>query len=425
MNEETVWLVAGLGYGDEGKGSIVDYLVRREKARVVVRYNGGAQAGHRVVLSDGREHIFSQFGSGTLTPQVATHLSRFMLVEPMGMMREHEHLESLGCYDAFRRTTIDEKAPIITPFHIAANRLLELKRGKERHGSCGLGIGETVEDLSELGSGTLIAGDLADIPTLRRKLSLIRERKLSKVKQVLSKVPASESFEQNLRVLEDLEAIDWCIERYSEFMRHARIVDGEYLGLLLEQGTAVFEGAQGMLLDPHYGSYPHVTKTDITYKNALILLDKAGYSGSVTRVGVIRGYFTRHGEGPFPTEEEKLSVILPDERNKDHKWQGKFRVGYFDVVQALYSLEALGGIDELAITNLDRLIDLPELKICIGYDPELKPIYEELDPIDARYQAHSYADMLAEHLGHAAPILSFGPTADDKSSLAIASAKPG
>ena len=423
MSEKAVWLVAGLGYGDEGKGSIVDYLVKREKARTVVRYNGGAQAGHRVVLPDGREHIFSQFGSGTLTPGVATHLSRFMLVEPMGMMREHEHLESLGCYDAFRRTTIDERAPIITPFHIATNRLLELKRGKERHGSCGLGIGETGEDLSELGDGMLFAADLADITTLRRKLSMIRERKLLKLKQVLSEVQRSESFAQNREILEDLDTIDWCIERYSEFMSQAQVVNGEYLGILLEQSAVVFEGAQGMLLDPHHGFWPHVTKTDITYKNAMTLLTEAGYNGFTRRVGVIRGYFTRHGEGPFVTEDEKLSCMLPDECNKKHEWQGKFRVGHFDLVAARYALEAIGGVDEVAVTNLDRLIGLPELKICTGYAFESKPAYEVLDPIYDREQAHSYADMLAGRLGHSASILSFGPTGDDKSSIVLASVK--
>src|SRR3954449_12449778 len=136
------FITVDLGFGDAGKGSIVDFLTRANDAHTVVRYNGGAQAGHRVVTAGAspRDHVFAQFGSGTLSG-AATHLSRFMLLDPPAMLEEARHLAALGS-DPLPRTTIDEGAPIITPFARAINRLRERARGSQRHGSCGMGIGE-------------------------------------------------------------------------------------------------------------------------------------------------------------------------------------------------------------------------------------------------------------------------------------------
>lgn len=449
MEKKGVWIVAGLAYGDEGKGSVVDYLVRKEKSCAVVRYNGGAQAGHRVVLADGREHIFAQFGSGTLVPGVRTHLSRFMIIEPIGMMREFEHLKELGFSDVFQRLTIEGDAPITTPFHIAAGRLQELHRGKTRYGSCGLGIGETVEDVRELGEDALFVKDISNTPLLRKKLFQIRERKRAKVKNWFEEIPKSEHSKHNWHVLEDTKIIEWCMERYAEFITHARVVDREFLGTLLKRGGVVFEGAQGMLLDLDYGFHPYVTQSDISYRNAFTLLREAKFEDAVRRVGVIRGYFTRHGHGPFVTENKKLAELLPDSTNTTHEWQGEFRVGYFDTVMARYALEAIGGVDQLAITNLDRLIGIPDLEICTRYEikseeirfqkvkeiqgiPKLntpnrqrqtaladilkyaKPIYQTREPIKDKKEAYSYGQELGNILRYTPSFFSFGPTADDK-----------
>ena len=136
-------VVAGLGFGDEGKGTTVDWLVRRHESALVVRYNGGAQAAHNVVLPDGRHHTFSQFGSGTLAG-AETFLSRYMLVNPSAMLNEAAGLAGLGVVDPLSRVHVDEDALITTPFHIAANRAREQARGDGRHGSCGMGIRETI-----------------------------------------------------------------------------------------------------------------------------------------------------------------------------------------------------------------------------------------------------------------------------------------
>src|SRR5688572_4356148 len=139
-------ILSGLGYGDEGKGTWTDFLARTEQVHTVVRFNGGAQAGHNVVTPDGRHHTSAQFGSGTLVRGVNTHLSRFMLLNPIRLLKEDAELHALAIKDALARTSIDRRALVTTPFQVAANRLRELARGDGRHGSCGMGIGETMSD---------------------------------------------------------------------------------------------------------------------------------------------------------------------------------------------------------------------------------------------------------------------------------------
>ena len=152
--------VVGLGAGDEGKGASVDALVRRLGLRVVVRHNGGPQAAHHVVREDGVVHCFAQFGAGTLVPGVRTHLSRFMLVEPLGLAREAAALGRIGVGSALQRGTIDVACAVVTPFHRLFGRMQELARGSARHGSCGLGVGSAYVDAHNPRLPTLRFGEL-------------------------------------------------------------------------------------------------------------------------------------------------------------------------------------------------------------------------------------------------------------------------
>jgi adenylosuccinate synthase len=130
--ERQAVIVTDLGYGDAGKETMVDYLVRQgpeDESAVVVRYNGGPQAAHNVVTADGRRHTFAQFGSGSFVPGAQTHLSRFMLINPLNMEPEAEHLQRLGVTDVWERLSVDEDAIVITPWQVAANQLRELARG--------------------------------------------------------------------------------------------------------------------------------------------------------------------------------------------------------------------------------------------------------------------------------------------------------
>ena len=170
-------VVVDLGYGDAGKGGITDFLTGEMGAKMICRFNGGGQAGHHVVTPDGRQHTFSQFGSGMFVPGVRTVLSKYTLVSPLAMLAEAEHLASVGVPDALSRTFIDENALIVTPYHRALNQLRETLRGSGRHGSCGMGIGETVSDCLAYGPEAMLrVGDLRSPIETRFRLELIRNR---------------------------------------------------------------------------------------------------------------------------------------------------------------------------------------------------------------------------------------------------------
>ena len=143
-----VSIVVDLGFGDAGKGLVTDALVRRDGAGLVVRYNGGAQAGHNVVTREGQHHTFAQFGAGSFVPGVRTFLAHPFVLHPTALLVEGDLLRARGVGDIFERLRVSERARVITPFHQAMNRLRELARGEARHGSCGVGVGETVQDLS-------------------------------------------------------------------------------------------------------------------------------------------------------------------------------------------------------------------------------------------------------------------------------------
>ncbi len=358
----TAFLVAGLGFGDEGKGTTVDCLVRRHNAKLVCRFNGGAQAAHNVVTDDGRHHTFAQFGSGTFVPGCATHLSRFMLVNPIFMMSEEKHLREVGVTDAFERLTIERDTLITNPFQVASNRLRELVRGRERHGSCGMGIGETVSDaisLRKMGFPPLSVNDLDKPDVLRAKLDASRREK-----RFTTPVGLDEH-RQEWRILDDKTAVDDCVDRYREFAKRVHIVSKNYLDSRLRESDVVFEGAQGVLLDETYGFQPYTTWTDCTFKNALALLNDTPNTHGVRRIGVIRALPTRHGAGPFVTESPELST--EGDHNVFTPWQQNLRVGHFDAVTAHYAKDVLGGLDEIVLTHLDKL-NYADARIYTNYD---------------------------------------------------------
>lgn len=400
---QQVFLTVDLGFGDAGKGSIVDFLTRSYAAHTVVRYNGGAQAGHRVVAGAGaaREHVFAQFGSGTLAG-AATHLSRFMLIDPPAMFEEARHLRALGI-DAFDRTTIDARALVVTPFGRAINRLKELARGDARHGSCGMGIGETMVDFLEHGERVLFAGDLARRDVLYAKLQFLRSVNRRKLDAIRSRLPESDAVARELEPLLDDSWRDWLVDLYGEFARTAAIVPGDHLHSILAQpGTVVFEGAQGVLLDEWHGFHPHTTWSTTTLENADRLLVEAGYTGSLTRVGITRAYTTRHGAGPLVSEDAELTRALPDARNGFGTWQQGFRAGWLDLVLLRYALDVVGPLDYLAVTCLDRLADLPELKVCTSYLYDTFHVARLVRSPTPRSLA--YQEQLTRNLARCAPV---------------------
>lgn len=349
-------IVVGLGFGDEGKGATIDALAReRSSPATVVRFNGGSQAAHNVVAPDGRQHTFAQLGSATLVPGCRTHLSRFMLLDPFALAVEARALGRLGVDDALSRLTVSVGCKLITPFQKAANRLRESLR-RDRHGSCGMGIGETMADSLATPALGAIAADLRRPALLVRKLRDLQEAKRAEFSGRICELSQADrqSLRDELRMLSDPRAPELFAEALSALAAGFTLVDDDFLKSLAEEGPLLFEGAQGVLLDEWYGFHPFTTWSTTTTANALTLLDEIGFEGQVERLGVLRAYHTRHGAGPFPTEDAGLEPGLPEMHNGQGPWQGAFRVGLFDAVLARYAL-AVCPVDSLALTHLDRL----------------------------------------------------------------------
>lgn len=353
-------IVVDLGFGDSGKGTVTDHLVRQTGARLVVRFNGGAQAGHTVALPDGRAHTFSQLGAGSFVPGVRTHLSRFMLVHPGGLLHEAGVLTDKGVEGVLDRLSISPAALLISPFQQAANRLREVLRGAGRHGSCGLGIGETMQDSIEDPEGVITAGSLAHPRTFLSRLLRQQQRKWQQFAPFRRELMRDPQGALEMTVLESAEASRRFLEQASTLLEQVEVAEPAW------PDRVVFEGAQGVLLDEWRGFHPHTTWSTCTHANALELL--GSWPGEVVRWGVLRSYATRHGAGPFPTEDAGLA--LPEPHNAVGPWQGGFRQGWLDLVLARYAVDCCSGVDALALTHLDR----------VGPDWRVATAYEGLPP---------------------------------------------
>ncbi|UGT43066.1 adenylosuccinate synthetase [Nocardia yamanashiensis] len=327
-------VVVDLGFGDAGKGATVDWLCSPEAGldvAAVVRFNGGAQAAHNVVAG-GRHHTFRQFGSGTFSG-VPTLLSRHMLVEPIALAAEARALAALGVADPLSLLSVDERALLTTPIHGAANRCREDARGASRHGSCGIGIGETASYALEHDAPRVADCRRPDV--LRRKLIALAEH--------YRPLLAGSGHRH--------DPIDDLVEVYTEFARAVAILPGDQLGRIATDGRLVFEGAQGALLDEWRGLHPYTTWSTVEPRNARAMLARIDAPGYV--LGVTRAYFTRHGAGPFPTEDAALAI--PERHNGTGEYQGAFRVGHLDPILLRYAIEACGGIDGLVVNHLDQV----------------------------------------------------------------------
>ncbi len=425
-------IVADLGYGDSGKGTVVDWLCSRRGPRAVVRFNGGAQAAHNVVTPDGRHHTFAQFGAGMFTPGVRTHLSRFVLVDPLALTAEAASLAAAGVAGPLDRLTVDRDALLTTPYHREANRARERARGADRHGSCGMGIGETARYALEFPADAPRAGDCATPRVLARKLGLLRDRLRA---EFSADTPGQGRVRRNDRAWRDDEVppvTDACAA-FGTFAARVRLVDDAFLARLLRAGPVVLEGAQGVLLDEWHGFHPYTTWSTTTFANAQTLLAEA--SQAAARLGVIRCYLTRHGTGPLVTEDPTLE--LPDRHNRLNAWQGAFRTGHFDAVALRYALEVAGGADAIALTHLDTAArrrlqccdrydagGLVITRLPVSFDHDLarqerltrlllraRPEYRATGSF---WSAADWPGLVADALGCPVSLLSYGPTARDK-----------
>jgi adenylosuccinate synthase len=377
--------VVGLGYGDEGKGSVVDYLTETHAVGTVVRFNGGAQAGHNVVRPDGRHHTF---GAGTFAG-ARTHLSRFSLVDPFALASESEHLRQLGVTDPLSLITVDRRALLVTPYHQALNRAQEEARGAARHGSCGMGIGTTVA-YSLARAYPPLVGDVLARTALHVKLLNLRE-------YVLDLFPHL-----------DLPPVADLLDTYEAFADRVELVHYGFTSHLLNREDVIFEGAQGVLLDEWRGFHPYTTWSTTTFDNVGTLLAEAGQANQVHRIGVLRTYTTRHGAGPFVSEDVQLAARLPDPHNPTGRWQGDFRVGHFDLVAHRYAVEVAGGVDSIALTHLDTAEQEEDWHVVTGY---ISPAGERVDRIEPTKSLHDLTRQqeLTDRMLACEPLVNTGP----------------
>jgi adenylosuccinate synthase len=425
------FITVGLMFGDEGKGTVVDALVRKHNASVVIRYNGGAQAAHNVVGPDGRHHTFAQFGSGTFVPGVKTFLSRFMLVNPLAMQMEARNLEKIGVKDALARMVVDRRALVTTPYHRATNRLREMSRKLNRHGSCGMGIGETAQDAIERGEEAIRVGDIKDQNKFRKKLyathAVMREKiRRLQITESIENPEVSETVRAELSTFDvDMNTI---FERYQDWNSRVATYDEQAARIFLgSQETVVFEGAQGVLLDENRGFHPYTTWSTTTSQNAYSILADLNIFSDMHEIGVVRPYVTRHGLGPFVTEDELVRRAAEDDHNKFGDWQREFRVGWFDAVMLDYALKINGPVDSIAITHTDKLGMLPSWKMCVDYGFGFTPgtdlreqekvtnlIMQAAQPVYELIGADRVTTWIAERAKAPISVISFGPRSLDK-----------
>lgn len=319
----TAKAVIGANYGDEGKGLMTDYhAAAAGPDGIVVRFNGGAQAGHTVTTAAGLRHVFSHFGSGTLAG-AATYLSRHFVCHPTMFFKEAEVLEAAGL--ALPPVFVDDRAPVSTLYDILVNQIAERHRGKGRHGSCGMGFGETIERNLDP-EFALTAADLRHgAGYLLHRLAAIRDGYVPRRLAALG-IPAL-----------DAQAAEWlasdaALQRFAhaamQFHRATRTARPD---MLAEHGHIVFEGAQGLLLDQHRGAFPYVTRSNTGIRNVLDIAAEAGI-GLLDVTYVSRAYLTRHGAGPLAGElQDKPYADIQDRTNVPNEFQGRLRFAHLDL----------------------------------------------------------------------------------------------
>jgi adenylosuccinate synthase len=335
---------------------------------MIFRYGGGSQAAHNVVTSGGLHHCFSQIGSGALNARVQTILTKKMAVGPIALANESKILGEKIARNYLESLTIDPECLITTPFHKIINQMQEVSRGNKRRGSCGMGVGQTFQDGALFGQQALLAKDLLERKKLLQKLRFIQDNKAELAKRLVNQNPKNMRLQNQLSRVTSHGYMEEIADYFHRFALYSGVsISSGKLSAQLYSGRAIFEGSQGALLDIKRGFWPHITHSDTMFGNADEFLGDMGIEEAV-KIGVIRAYATRHGAGPFVTEDYALGNKIPDVHNKNKEWQGGFRVGWIDLVAIRYALECAGRIDSIAVTNLDRLSGIDPIKVCTCYE---------------------------------------------------------
>jgi len=416
-------IVVGSQWGDEGKGKVVDILTT--EADVVARYQGGANAGHTVVIG-GKQHILHLIPSGILHPGKKCIIGNGVVIDPAALLEEMDGLAAMGM--ALEGSLyISKKAHVIMPYHKALDGANESSKGGGKIGTTGRGIGPCyTEKMSR--SGVRVS-DLVDPELLKEKVA----KNVAESNRVLKEIFGADGFDPN-KVFEEYEAYG---KRLKPFVADTSLM----LNHAHDDGKRIlFEGAQGTMLDIDHGTYPFVTSSNSTAGGAL-----TGTGFGPTKIdgvlGVVKAYTTRVGAGPFPTElTDKTGDLIQAKGREFGATTGRRRrCGWFDAVVVRYAAR-VNGFTGLCLTKLDVLDEVETIKICNGYkykgeilrempcEPEVfaacEPIYEEVPgwmsntvgvtAMDALPKAaRDYIKRLKDDVGVDFAMVSTGPDRDE------------
>jgi adenylosuccinate synthase len=415
--------VIGSQWGDEGKGKIVDWLSSR--ADVVVRFQGGHNAGHTLVI-DGVTYKLHLLPSGIVRKSKLSIIGNGVVVDPWALLEEIKTVQAQGVSVTPEKLVIAENAPLILPVHAALDRALEAARGKKAIGTTGRGIGPAYED--KIARRAIRICDLEQPDYLKEKLSgmMLHHNALLKG---LGAEPVDE--DQIYNALMDVR---------EDILQYTGVV-WKILDEARRKGQKIlFEGAQGMMLDVDHGTYPFVTSSNMAAAQAAtgsgVGPDAINYV-----LGITKAYTTRVGEGPFPTEQNnEIGEFLGAKGHEFGTTTGrKRRCGWFDAVIVRQAVK-ICGIQGIALTKLDVLDGLEEIKICTGYELDgerldylpasadkqarVTPVYETMEGWntstrgarswkDLPAEAVKYVRHIEELIGAPVTLLSTSPERDD------------
>jgi len=384
-------VIVGAQWGDEGKGKIVDLLT--QYADIVVRFQGGSNAGHTIVLK-GEKFVFHLIPSGILYENKRCIIGNGVVLDPAVLLEEIDQLKKRGFFKDDSQLLISDETHIIMPYH----RKIDVAREKLfKIGTTGRGIGPAYED--KVARCGIRMADLLDENVFRRKLENNLIQKNIYLVQILNEkgFEFSEIFDEYINFKNQLEkyVANTSLILYEEIQKGKNIL---------------FEGAQGALLDLDHGTYPYVTASNTVAGNAC---SGSGIGPTMIHsvIGVAKAYTTRVGEGPFPTElKDKLGEKIRERGGEYGATTGRpRRCGWFDAVIVNHSIR-INGIREMTLTKLDVLNDFDKIKVCVGYRVNGKvlnyvpsnielleksePIYEELDGWKTEIRkARSFSDL--------------------------------
>ena len=343
--------VVGSQWGDEGKGKIVDWL--SERADVVVRFQGGHNAGHTLVVGNA-VYKLSLLPSGVVRPNKLSIVGNGVVVDPWALVEEIDRLRAQGVEVTPDRLKIAEGAALILPMHGAVDRAREAHRGEDKLGTTGRGIGPAYED--KAGRRAVRFCDLADPDLLRQRVDGLLLHNNALLRGLGQPEFKADEVVESLLALAPrvLPFADRVWQRLDAAKRSGRRI--------------LFEGAQGAMLDVDHGTYPFVTSSNTVAGNAA-----AGSGTGPDTVdfvlGITKAYTTRVGSGPFPTElHDEIGELLGERGHEFGVVTGrKRRCGWFDAVMVRQAAK-VGGITGIALTKLDVLDGMEELKVCVGYE---------------------------------------------------------